>query len=205
MIKSQRKWNFAYSIFIFMLFLTLLQLNKNIAIILALGIAIGYTLQKSRFCFTAAFRDPMITGITELTQSVILLMGISVIGFAAVYQISQKTHYDLTLYVIPFGTATIVGGVLFGIGMVLAGGCITGILMRIGEGFAMQMLALVGVFVGAFLGKVSQPFWRQTFGEWPGIFIPDILGWMPTLIIEILILTVLWRLAKWWQNKQLGE
>lgn len=205
MIKSQRKWNLAYSIFIFMLFLTLLQFDTTLSIILVLGIALGYAFQKSRFCFTAAFRDPMLTGITELTKSAILLIGISVIGFAAIYHFSKIIHHELSLYVAPFGIATIAGGVLFGIGMVLAGGCISGIFMRIGEGFAMQMLALVGVLIGVFIGKSSQPFWRETFGQWPGIFIPDFLGWIPTLIIEITILTVLWRLANWWQNRQLGE
>ncbi|AHF06632.1 YeeE/YedE thiosulfate transporter family protein [Desulfitobacterium metallireducens] len=205
MVKSQRKWNLAYSVFMFMFFLTLLQFSVKIALIFALGTAIGYTLQKSRFCFTAAFRDPMITGITEITRSVILLIGLSIIGFAIVYQISQNTHYSLTLFILPFGLATIVGGILFGIGMVLAGGCISGILMRIGEGFEMQMLALVGVLIGAFAGKNTRSFWQGTFGEWPGIFIPALLGWIPTLIIELLILAGLWKLAKWWQHKQLGE
>lgn len=203
MVKSQRKWNLAFSVFMLMIFLTLLNLNIKIALIFALGIGLGYTLQKSRFCFTAAFRDPMITGITELTQAVLLLIGISVVGFAAVYQISQGTQRFLTLNIFPFGLATIVGGVLFGIGMVLAGGCVSGVLMRIGEGFSMQMVAFGGLLIGAFVGKFSQSFWRKTFGEWPGVFIPDILGWAPTLIIELLILAILWKMAKWWQGKHL--
>lgn len=205
MVKSQGKLNLAFSIFMFMLFVTLWQFDFNIALIFALATGLGYTLQKSRFCFTAGLRDPMITGITELTRSIILLIGMSVIGFAAVYQISQKTNHLIDLYILPFGLSTIVGGILFGIGMVIAGGCISGILMRIGEGFVMQMVAFIGVLIGALAGKNSQPFWRKTFGEWPGIFIPDFLGWTPTLIIELLILVGLWKLAKLWEDRQLGE
>lgn len=205
MVKSQRKWNLAYSLFMVMLFFTLMQFNLRIALIFALGTCLGYTLQKSRFCFVAAFRDPMITGITELTRAALLFMGVSVLGFGVVFQISEMTHRSLLLNIFPLGLATIVGGVLFGIGMVLAGGCVSGVLMRIGEGFGMQMVAFVGLLIGALAGKNTQAFWRRTFGEWPGIFLPAFLGWIPTLISELLLLVGLWKLAYWWQNKQLGE
>lgn len=39
---------------------------------------------------------------------------------------------------------TVVGGIIFGIGMVIAGGCASGMLMRIGEGFEMHLITLVG-------------------------------------------------------------
>lgn len=205
MVKSQRKWNLAFSIFMLMLFFTLLQLNVKTALIFVLATGLGFTLQKSRFCFVAAFRDPMITGITEMTRAVILLTGISVLGFGVIYQISEATQRSLVLNVFPLGLATIVGGVLFGIGMVLAGGCVSGILMRIGEGFAMQMVAFIGLLIGAFAGKNTQAFWRGTFGEWTGIFIPAFLGWIPTIIIELLLLGGIWKLAYLWQNKRIGK
>lgn len=204
MVKSQRKWNLAFSVFMFMLFLTLLQINGRIAVLLALGTGVGFVLQKSRFCFTAAFRDPMITGITELTRAVILFVGISILGFGVVYQIAKSIHYPLSLNIFPLSLATIVGGILFGIGMVIAGGCVSGLLMRIGEGFGMQMVAFIGLLIGALAGKNSQAFWKKAFGEWPGIFLPDLFGWIPTLILEILFLFLLWKLAEWWQNKQIG-
>ncbi|HVJ49481.1 YeeE/YedE thiosulfate transporter family protein [Desulfitobacterium sp.] len=205
MVKSQRKWNIAFSAFMGMLFLTLMQVNLKIALIFVLGTGLGFTLQKSRFCFVSAFRDPMITGITEITRAVILLIGLSILGFGVVYQISEWTHLSLSLNIFPLGFSTIAGGVLFGVGMVLAGGCVSGVLMRIGEGFGMQMVALVGLLIGVLAGKSSLAFWRGTFGEWPGIFIPAFLGWIPTIIFELLLLGGLWKLAYWWQNKHLGE
>lgn len=205
MVKSQYKWNLAFSIFMAMLFLLLLQISLQVAFIFALGTGLGYTLQKSRFCFVSAFRDPMITGITELTKAVILLAGLSILGFGIVSQIAEWNHRSLLLNVFPLGLATIVGGVLFGIGMVIAGGCVSGVLMRIGEGFTMQMVALVGLLLGALAGGKTQFFWRQTFGELPGIFLPAWLGWIPTIILELMLLFGLWQLARWWQNKRLGE
>jgi uncharacterized membrane protein YedE/YeeE len=204
MLKSQRKWNIAFSVFILMLFLTFLQINVRIALIFALGTGVGFTLQKSRFCFAAAFRDPMITGITELTRAVILFTGISILGFGVISQISEASHLSLTLNIFPLGIATIVGGILFGIGMVLAGGCVSGVLMRIGEGFGMQMVAFMGLLIGALAGKNTQPFWKGIFGEWPGIFLPDFIGWIPTLIFEVLLLVGLWKLAAQWQKRRIG-
>ena len=49
--------------------------------------------------------------------------------------------------------------------MVIAGGCVSGILMRIGEGFVMQMVAFGGVMIGAFVGKQTQSIWKKSFLE----------------------------------------
>ena len=37
--------------------------------------------------------------------------------------------------VLPVGLSTLVAGTLFGVGMVLAGGCVSGSLYRMGEGY----------------------------------------------------------------------
>jgi len=106
------------------------------------------------------------------------------------------------LNVTPFGIHTFIGGILFGIGMVLAGGCASGTLMRVGEGFAMQMIALVGLIIGAFLGKVSLPYWLQIFHEFPAVFLPNIMGWVPAVITQLLILLLIWQLIRRWQRKR---
>ncbi len=181
----------------FFFFLLLAQINWKLALNLGLGIGLGFALEKSRFCFVAAFRDPILTGMTALSQAVILLLGVSILGFALVAGSGQG--YALNVY--PLGANTIVGGLLFGIGMVLAGGCASGILMRIGEGFAMQMLALAGALVGVFFGERSLRWWQGWGWEQPGIFLPAKLGWLSTLSLEMAVLVALWLLARWWQNR----
>jgi len=202
---SQRKWNIGFILFLTLLLALLSQISIRLTLILTLGISIGFVLQKSRFCLVSALRDPILIGMTQLTRAFLLLLGISILGFALVSWGAVQRNIPLSLNVFPLGVHTIVGGLLFGIGMVLAGGCTTGILIRIGEGFAMQLVAFFGLVVGAVLGERSVINWRNAFGEWPGIFLPDIFGWVPTLILEIAILSALWQLAKWWQKKQLGE
>ena len=202
---SQQKWNLGFILFLTLLLVLLAQVSTYLALILALGISLGFVLQKSRFCLVSALRDPLLIGMTQLTRALLLLLGISILGFALISWGASRSNIPLILNVFPLGVHTIVGGLLFGIGMVLAGGCTSGILMRIGEGFAMQWVAFFGLVVGAVLGERSVVKWRNAFGEWPGIFLPDILGWVPTLILEISALLALWQLARWWQIKQLGE
>ncbi|MEL1136212.1 YeeE/YedE thiosulfate transporter family protein [Desulfitobacterium sp. THU1] len=202
--KSQQKLNLGFSIFILLLILLLLQVSVKLALTFAVSLGLGFVLQKSRFCFVSAFRDPLLTGTTKLTEAVILLLAISVPGFAIVYHLAETLNYPLQLYVTPFGIHTFMGGILFGTGMVLAGGCASGVLMRIGEGFAMQMVALGGLLIGVFIGKNSIPFMLSTFYEFPGIFLPDIMGWGPAVALQLFILFVLWKVTRWWQKKQKG-
>ena len=202
---SQQKWNLGFIVFLTLILTLLSQISIRLTLTLALGISLGFVLQKSRFCLVSALRDPILTGMTQLTRAFLLLLGISILGFALVSWGASQRNIPLILNVFPLGMHTIVGGLLFGIGMVLAGGCSSGILMRIGEGFAMQWVAFFGLVVGAVLGERSVINWRNVFGEWQGIFLPDLLGWIPTLILEIAVLLALWQLARWWQKKQLGE
>lgn len=202
---SQRNWNIGFIIFLTLLIALLSQISIYLTLILGLGISLGFVLQKSRFCLVSALRDPILIGMTQLTRAFLLLLGISILGFALVFWQASVKNIPLSFNVFPMGLHTIVGGLLFGIGMVLAGGCSTGIIIRIGEGFAMQLLAFFGLAIGSVLGERSIDKWKNTFGEWPGIFLPDLLGWVPTITLELIVLSVLWQLARWWQKKQLGE
>ncbi len=201
MTSKQRNWNMGVLLFILMVLIFLAQISLRLALTLILGLAIGFTLVRSRFCFAAALRDPWLTRMTELSRALILLLALSMLGFAFVS--SSKIGSGVMLYIMPIGLHTIVGGLLFGIGMVLAGGCASGILMRVGEGFGMQMVALAGLFLGVALSMNSWAFW-QNIGEWPGIFLPEKFGWGPALSLELIVLLVLWLLSRWWQNKGIG-
>lgn len=45
--------------------------EPRLAFIWMIAVALGLTLQRARFCFTAAMRDPVLTGGTNLTKAVI--------------------------------------------------------------------------------------------------------------------------------------
>ncbi|HAW70418.1 MAG TPA: transporter, partial [Firmicutes bacterium] len=107
------------------------------------GISFGIVLQKSRFCFTASLRDPVLTGSTSLTKAVLIAFAIASVGFAAIQYSAVQAGNPVPGFVSPAGWHTAIGALLFGIGMVIAGGCASGTLMRVGEGFMMQWLSLI--------------------------------------------------------------
>ncbi|PIE31501.1 transporter [candidate division KSB3 bacterium] len=175
------------------------------------GIAFGFTLQRARFCFTASLRDPLLTGGTSLTKAVIIAIAIATIGFVA-YQYGAATAAGgldhLTRIpgsIQPVGLHTALGGFMFGIGMVLASGCASGTLMRVGEGFVMNMIALVFFAVGSIWALNNYPLWSKVlyFNAKHKFFLPKIVGnWGIALILHFALLAALYILADWYGKKK---
>lgn len=212
-VNDQKKNEFsqqfsAGSILLLIVILTgffLFRFSPMVAFFWISGIAFGYILQRSRFCFVAAFRDPVLTGSTSVTRGVLVALALTTIGFTAI-----KYFYYFTGQAIPgqsyiqsIGLNTVVGGIIFGIGMVIAGGCASGMLMRIGEGFEVQLITLCGFFFGTMLGNNHLVWWNTHF-MWikDGVFLPDVFGWAGALIIQLLLIGLLYGLTKKWEEKQ---
>ncbi len=120
------------------------------------GIGFGFALQRARFCFTASMRDPSLTGSTSLTRAVLIAIALTTVGFAAIKYAAFTGGAEKNLNmvsVVPVGIPLLIGGIVFGIGMVIAGGCASGTLMRVGEGFTMQILVLAFFILSLIIAK----------------------------------------------------
>ena len=171
------------------------------------GGCFGFVLQKSRFCFTASLRDPCITGSTSITKAVLIAFAITSIGFTAIKYSAFAAGQEIPgqSYVMPVSLATVVGGIMFGIGMVIAGGCASGTLMRVGEGFAMQMLALVFFVIGSLWGAKDMGWWNlNVIAGAPRVFLPDLFGWLGALVLQLLVIACLYVAADLWERKKMG-
>ncbi|MFW5890985.1 MAG: YeeE/YedE thiosulfate transporter family protein, partial [bacterium] len=102
-----------------------------------IGLCFGFVLQRSRFCFTASFRDPYLTGSTALTRALLLAFALTSVGFTIIKYLNYINGNTIPgmNFVVPTSVATVIGAFIFGIGMVISGGCASGTFMRIGEGF----------------------------------------------------------------------
>ena len=69
------------------------------------GGCFGFILQKSRFCFTASMRDPVLTGTTSLTKAVLIAFAIATIGFTAIKYRDLSSQSALQPYSAAFFSA----------------------------------------------------------------------------------------------------
>lgn len=167
-----------------------------------LGILLGFTLRNSRFCFAASLRDPVLTGGTSLSKAVIITIALATIGFAAIQYGAYIEGTSIPGNISPSGVHIAIGAFMFGIGMVIAGGCASGTLMRVGEGFMMQWLSLIFFIIGSLWGAKHFGFWENTFmNRGKEVFLPDVLGWFPALILQFGLLLSLYILADRFGNK----
>jgi len=100
---------------------------------------------------------------------------LEMVGFALLSDLGVIVLYPRGFY---WG-ANMLGGFLFGIGMVIAGGCISGSTYRTGEGLVGSMLALVGIAVG---GAITITYWLAPFkNELQAATKIDLFGQAPTV------------------------
>ena len=205
--KNQIPFGFLTVAFIIIVALLLNLKSSNIAFFWLTGTAFGFILQKGRFCFTASMRDPYLTGGTSITRAVIIAFAITTLGFTAIKYGYAQAGLPIPgmSYVVPISIATLVGAFLFGIGMVIAGGCASGTLMRVGEGFIMNMIAFVFFIIGSLWGAHDFGWWKEWFiSKGPSIFLPDVFGWMGAVIIQMTVLLILYVVAEQYEKKRGG-
>jgi len=108
------------------------------------GFAYGMMLQYGRFCFASASRDLFAAGVPRMAVGVMVAL-----MFFSLIQATLSATNMSTFHPAPFGLHTLISGMIFGVGMVLAGGCASGSLYKIGEGNGTSLLvAVAGLSIG---------------------------------------------------------
>jgi len=118
---------------------------------LALGIALGFTMQRGRFCVTGGFRDLWIARKTRWLTAFLIVIAVQSVG---VFALDALGVIKLVPKDFPW-LAVIIGAFIFGFAIVLAGGCATGTIFRAGEGLVGSWFALVFYAIFATITKVG--------------------------------------------------
>jgi uncharacterized membrane protein YedE/YeeE len=158
-------------------------------------------MHRARLCFARAFREPFMTAEGDMTKAVILALAIGIPLAAFLF---EKKVIDPYIAIPPtFWIGSLAGGLIFGIGMIFAGGCASGSLWRMGEG---HLKLWVAMFFFAWMGSVASALFKKA--GWTSLdpdnvedfdvtavgiqaFWPDLLpGWGWTLIAGGLLLVV---------------
>ena len=164
---------------------------------LIFGLIIGIIMQRTRFCFVRAFREPFMTGDGGASKAVALAVIISVIGFS-ILKWSDMKDWESQVFA-GFWFGSLVGGIIFGIGMSLTGGCASGTLWRAGEGHIKLWIALIAFALSGsyFREWLAISGWSMKLGE--ALFIPDLIGWKMG-VFSICLLMVVWYLIVSWNE-----
>jgi len=126
------------------------------AVILLAGFAIGFIMHRSRLCFARAFREPFVTAEGDMTKAVILALAI---GIPIATLLFGKKVIDPYFAIPPtFWIGSLLGGFIFGLGMIFAGGCASGGLWRMGEG---HLKLWVAMFFFAWIGSVASALFKM--------------------------------------------
>ena len=144
------------------------------------GLAIGYLMQRSRFGFAGIVKKTYHMGNSELPKAVLFLLSISLIVVAAI-QYNASVH-DIVIpgmsSVKTISMLTIIGGFVFGVGMIFAGACASGTLTDIGEGYIRAIIALFTFCIGSVLGVAHLDSLKQTvLADGFKFYFPDYIGY----------------------------
>ena len=164
---------------------------------LIFGLIIGIIMQRTRFCFVRAFREPFMTGDASATKAVVLAVLIGVVGFSILKWTDMR---DWEAHVSAgFWLGSLIGGTIFGVGMSLSGGCASGTLWRVGEGHTKLWVALIAFILSAsyFREWLTTSGWATKLGE--ALFIPELVGWRIGML-SVLILMFIWYLIVSWNE-----
>lgn len=162
---------------------------------LLVGIIFGFALQRGRFCMNSAIRDSILLQDYVLLKAVGVAVLVQMIGFALLSWMSVIKISPTPL----FWGANLVGSFIFGIGMVLAGGCASGVTYRVGEGMVSALSALIGLAISATLTAMGflmpikdslQKSTKITVGEGANPTLANILG-LPYEVVAIVVAVII--------------
>jgi len=132
------------------------------------GFIYGMCLQYGRFCFASAFRDLFAVGVPRMVVGIM----IATVLFAITSAFVSSTGWS-TFHAAPVSMHAAIAGLIFGVGMVFAGGCASGSLYKAGEGNGVSMLVILSISVtqstfvdmGGWLNKLVPASWTASAAQ----------------------------------------
>jgi len=134
---------------------------------LLIGIVFGFIVYRTNFCTMGSISDIMSFGDFRRFRSWMLAVAVAILGVALLQAIGVADMAN-SMYLSPnFGwLGNVVGGLMFGFGMVFSGGCISRNLVRAGSGDlrSVVILLVTGLFAFMTIGGLLGPARVAIFG-----------------------------------------
>jgi uncharacterized protein len=181
-----------------------MSITIGIAVGFLMGIVFGFALEKSR-----VFEPGMIVGQMQFRNFIMLKVFLTAVATGAVVLAVLNGFGFVTLQpkAAAYG-ADIVGGLLLGAGISIAGACPGTTLAQIGVGYRDAFFTLVGGLCAAVAFSYAQPILDSTFlsQKAPKLLISDLVGvpyWTGALLLAGVCIAVLFALESFtpWQEE----
>ena len=117
------------------------------------GLVFGYVLMRSNLCFHSAMRG-LLSGRFSLAKAWALGISIAAVGLTIIYSVSPWDNLNQGLPLRPVGNLG--GGLLFGIGMVVAASCASGLFYKLGSGMLGAAVGIAGWTAGQLMAERIQ-------------------------------------------------
>ena len=167
---------------------------------LPLGLITGYVMHRSDFCLAGAFRDLFLFREGHMLRVLSLTVVISMVLFEAARHLNLIPYYPFPVLSSP-SLVNAFGGFLFGVGMVLAGGCVVGTLYKMGAGSVLSGVAFIGLLVGSGVYAEIHPWWaglaRKVSFLDGRVTLPQALTVNPLWLVVPITLVSLYVFARW--------
>lgn len=174
-------------------------IGKNLlAVACIAGALFGILIERGQICFTSAFRDLWISGRAVMSKAISVGMMISVI---ITFFYLQNGSVALIKVAAP---STAIGGLLFGFGIVLAGGCETGMMYRAMEGQLLYWVVGAGNIIGATVlayGWDHLGIYHALVENWAKVNLIEQWGPIGALIGTLSMLVIWFLLSNWWEKR----
>ncbi len=104
------------------------------------GLTYGMALQYGRFCMASAVRDLFAVGVPRMAVGIMIALVLFSLVSAVVTGLGKSTFHPS-----PMGIHAVIGGFIFGAGMVFTGGCASGSLYKCGEGSVAAWIVVLSI------------------------------------------------------------
>jgi uncharacterized membrane protein YedE/YeeE len=118
------------------------------------GVAYGVLLQYGRFCMASAVRDLFAVKVPRMAVGMMIAVALYSVVAAIVTLSGFSTFHPNAL-----GWHIIVGGAIFGFGIVFTGGCASGSLYKAGEGNMNSMLVILAISFSQAIVVTASGWW----------------------------------------------
>ncbi len=163
------------------------------------GIVFGYVIQRGGFCLTRAISNATLTGDTTILRAYILALLVAMLG---VQILEASGAVEIPIRPLHW-VANLLGGLLFGFGMIISGGCSGSTWYRLGEGAIGAAVVLLGFAIGATVVGVGilaplrtalQRFAITVDGTAPTLHtVTHVSPWIVIAILAVLAAVWFWR------------